>query len=146
MDHLGEAIRIGQAAVDTAEDSLDPLDQALCLDSLGTSFYVRYRQTGSADDLDNAIRTAQAAINITSEDDPGRAKRLNGLATAFWTRYHRTGSTDDLQEAFTHLTDSLYDADSPHFDCLVSGIFAASIASQCGQYDQGAQYIAECLE
>ena len=146
MDHLGEAIRIGQAAVDTAEDSLGPLDRALCLDSLGISFFVRYRHTGSADDLDNAIRIAQAAVNITSEDDPGRAKRLNGLATAFWARYHRTGSTDDLQEAFTHLTDSLYDAGSPHFDCLVSGIFAASIASQCGQYDQGAQYLAECLE
>ena len=146
MDHLEKAIQIGQAAVDAAENFLGPSEQAICLGNLGKSFHVRYHQTGSADDLDNAILTEQAAVNITSEDDPNRARRLTDLAIEFRSRYLRTGSTDDLQEAFTHFTESLYDAGSPHFDCLLSGMYAACIASDYGQYDQGAQYLTECLD
>ena len=146
MDHLEKAVRFGQDAVDVAQDSLGPSVQAICLSSLGICLETRYHQTGSAADLDNAILNGKAAIDITSEDDPGRARRLRDLATIFLTRHRRTGSTDDLQEAFAHLTESLYDSWSPHFDCILSGMQAADIASRGGQYDQGAQYLTECLE
>ena len=145
MAYLEKAIQIGQAAVDAAKRCPCPTDQGMCLSHLGQSFLERYQQTASADDLDKAICTGQAAISITSEDDPAGAQRLNNLATAFLARSRRKGSTDDLQEALTLFIESLYHSDSPHFDCLVSGIQAAYITSVDRQYDQAAQYLTECL-
>lgn len=146
MDDLGKAIRIGQAAVDAAKDFSGPSDQGLCLSGLGGMFLSQYRETGSADDLDKAILSGQAAINTTPEDHPDRALRLTNLGNLLWDRFHRNQSMEDVHEAFVHYTEALYDSSSPHFDCLRSGMQAAHIASWCGQYEEGAQYLTECLD
>lgn len=146
MDDLEKAIQIGQAAVDAARDFSGPSERGSCLSVLGDIFSIQYQQTGSADDLDKAILSGQAAINTTSEDDPDRARRLSNLGVRMWTRYLRKQSMEDLQEAFIHYTEALYDSSSPPFNCVQSGIQAARMASWCGQYDEGAQYLTECLD
>ena len=144
MNHLDESIRVGQAAVDAAK-FFSPLCQAKCFEGLGKSFRVRYHRTASAEDLDKAILNGQSAISTTLEDDPGAAECLKELACGLWARSQRTGSMDDLQEALNQFIEALYDSSSPEFDCLQSGMHAGYIASAQGHYDQGAQYLTECL-
>ena len=144
INHLDESIRVGQAAVDAAK-RFSPSCQAHCFEALGRSFRVRFHQTASAEDLDKAILNGQSAIGTTLEDDPKAAERLKELAYGFWARSQRTGSMDDLQEALNQFIESLYDSSSPEFDCLQSGLHAGYIASAQEQYDQGAQYLTECL-
>ncbi|KAL6228871.1 CHAT domain-containing protein [Aspergillus navahoensis] len=59
----------------------------------------RYNQTERIDDLEEAIRTAQKAVNSTPEDHPDLANRLNTLANGLFCRYNRIGQTNDLEEA-----------------------------------------------
>ena len=146
MTYLEKAIQFGQAAVDAAKNLLCPSDQVICLDCLGKSFLLRYQRTASADDLDKAIFTGQAVISTLSEDDPNGARCFTNLGIGFLRRSQRTWSMDDRQEAFTHFTEALYHSSSPEFDCLLGGRYAAYMASESGQYDQGAQYLTECLD
>ena len=49
-------------------------------------------------DLEEAIRNAQQAVEVTPQDHPGLASRLNNLGTKLVLRFERTGRMKDLGE------------------------------------------------
>jgi hypothetical protein len=50
-------------------------------------------------DLEEAIKAAQQAVDSTPVDRPGRAGRLNNLGNNLCSRYERTGQMQGLEEA-----------------------------------------------
>lgn len=58
-----------------------------------------HERTGKIEDLEEAIRVARQAVEITPEDHPDLAGRLNNLGTKLSRRYDRTRKMDDLEEA-----------------------------------------------
>ena len=59
----------------------------------------RYERTGKMEDLEEAIRVARQAVDVTPEDHPDLAGRLNNLGLKLQRRYERTGKMEDLEEA-----------------------------------------------
>ncbi|KAJ5151471.1 Tetratricopeptide-like helical [Penicillium canariense] len=72
------------------------------LNNLANMLSARYDRTGNSDDLQNAVRHAQRAVDTTPEDHPGLPSWLNTLAINLLTRYNRAGDLNDLQNAVRH--------------------------------------------
>jgi len=51
------------------------------------------------DDLEEAIRMARQAIDITPKDHPDLAAWLNNLGNKLESRYERTGKIEDPEES-----------------------------------------------
>ena len=143
MTDLEEALRIGQATLDFTPE--DHPNRAAFLSGHAETVSIQYRKSRSLIDLDKAITIHQAAINAADEDNPLRARLLNSCGFEHMIRYHKTGSLDDLQQAFTQFTESLYEAGSPEFDCLLGGLEATKIVLMWNDYARGAQFLTECL-
>jgi tetratricopeptide (TPR) repeat protein len=56
-------------------------------------------RTGKMEDLKEAIRRAQQAVDITPEDYPDLASILDNLCVMLESRFKRTGKMEDLEEA-----------------------------------------------
>ncbi|KAJ7493869.1 CHAT domain-containing protein [Mycena latifolia] len=75
--------------------------------SLGEAFQKRYREVGEQQDLEAALQTYGAAIDIMSSDDPQRLNCLQGLGTCFEDQYHRLGDLKDLEAALQKFQEAL---------------------------------------
>jgi len=78
--------------------------------------FKRYGESGSPDELDQAIRYAQQAVDSTPSNDPKRTKYLADLGTGYYTRfvtYRKEPS--DVESAISALDQSvkLTPADDP---------------------------------
>ena len=59
----------------------------------------RYERTGAMGDLEEAIRLARQAVQVTPDDHPDPAAYLTNLGNKLKSRYGRTEAADDLEEA-----------------------------------------------
>lgn len=143
VNDLEEALRIGQAALDVSPE--DHPNRPAFLSGYADAISIQYQKSGSLIDLDKAIIIRQAAIDAAHEDNPLRARLLNSCGLEHMIRYHKTGSSDDLQQSFAQFTESLYEAGSPEFDCLLGGLEATKTVLMWNDYAQGAQFLTECL-
>ncbi|SEP20280.1 CHAT domain-containing protein [Amycolatopsis saalfeldensis] len=94
LDRLVEADR-QLVGTDHANRAHRLADQAI-------GYRLRYGQTDSADDLRQAVRTAEEAVVATDEDSPDLAMRLSMLAQIHRLRYERDGDQEDLHLAVAH--------------------------------------------
>ncbi|KJZ70809.1 hypothetical protein HIM_09822 [Hirsutella minnesotensis 3608] len=82
-----------------APPCLQVLDRAARLNNLGNWLGMRFKRTGSMDDLDRAIEVADMAVAATPQGHPDRARQLSNLGTWLGSRFERTGSMNDLDRA-----------------------------------------------
>ncbi|WP_328611133.1 CHAT domain-containing protein [Amycolatopsis sp. NBC_00345] len=94
LDDLNRVVEVDRQLVD-----LDAPDRAHRLADLAISYRIRYGQTDSADDLQQAVRTAEEAVGATDEESPDLAARLSMLAQVHRLRYERDGDQEDLHFA-----------------------------------------------
>ncbi|PKX91354.1 uncharacterized protein P174DRAFT_374546, partial [Aspergillus novofumigatus IBT 16806] len=73
--------------------------QARILTNLGTRLSTRFKQTGSVDNLNRAVKVAEMAVDATPQNHPDRARWLSNLGNLLCKRFQRTGSIDDLNRA-----------------------------------------------
>ncbi|KAF3175042.1 hypothetical protein TWF788_008514 [Orbilia oligospora] len=71
------------------------------LSNLGVMLGMRFKRTGSMDDLNRAVEAADKAVAATPQDHPDRAACLNNLGNWLGRRFDRTGSMDDLNRALS---------------------------------------------
>ncbi|MFJ7325102.1 CHAT domain-containing protein [Streptomyces cyaneofuscatus] len=80
------------------DDPRDP-EEPKVLNDLGLSLFDRFRITGDAAVLDEAVEKVRAAVRTTPVDAPRLAGRLVNLASLLQTRYELTGAMTDLDAA-----------------------------------------------
>jgi hypothetical protein len=76
-------------------------DRPSWCNDLGTWLGVRFRQTGSRNDLNRAIDLTRMAVDNTPRDQPNRATWLTNLGDWLRERYEQTNSVDDLAGALS---------------------------------------------
>lgn len=96
MEHLQDAIHVGQAAIDATPEDCPHPDRAVFLNGLWIVLGNRYLKTRSIDGLQEAIRIGKTAVDATPEDHLNRAVFLNNLGARLSDRYFSTGSINDL--------------------------------------------------
>ena len=69
------------------------------LNQLGNSFLHRFECTGDLQDISEAIRSHQRAVQLTPDGHADLSSRLNNLGMSFSHRFERTGDEDDISEA-----------------------------------------------
>ena len=69
------------------------------LNNLGNKLKSRHEHTGKMEDLEEAIRVARQAVDVTPEGHPDLAAMLNNLGNKLGRRYERTGKMEGLEEA-----------------------------------------------
>lgn len=79
-------------------------NRAIYLSNLCGALQTRFEQTGTIDDLDQAITAGRDAVAATPTDHPERAGSLSNLGLWLWVRFERTGAIDDLDQAITGWT------------------------------------------
>ncbi|MCE7011480.1 CHAT domain-containing tetratricopeptide repeat protein [Kibdelosporangium philippinense] len=89
---LDRSIGYGRAAVDARPSASTLGDLAVALQTL-------YNATGLPADLQAALDTAQAAVEVATQDDPARAEHLYTLGSALMSRYELVNVPTDLDEA-----------------------------------------------
>ncbi|SMD18767.1 CHAT domain-containing protein [Kibdelosporangium aridum] len=89
---LDRSIGYGRAAVEARPS-------ASTLGDLAVALHVLYESTGSPADLQSALDTAQAAVEVATQDDPARAEHLYTLGSALMSRYALLNEPADLDEA-----------------------------------------------
>jgi tetratricopeptide (TPR) repeat protein len=82
-----------------AETGIDAENIPGLLSELAISAYERYMQTGSRDDISEAIDRAKQGIYRAKDNNPLLTQWLNNLGAFLESRYERTGEINDLQEA-----------------------------------------------
>jgi hypothetical protein len=69
------------------------------LSNLGIKLRFLYERKGEMNDLEEAIWTAQQAVELTPADHPDRATHLNNIGVFLQRRYERRGEIRDLEES-----------------------------------------------
>jgi tetratricopeptide (TPR) repeat protein len=69
------------------------------LSDLGLVLQLRHRRTNRLDDLDEALRTARRAVELTSSADPAWPTMASNLAAGLLRRFKVAGAVADLDEA-----------------------------------------------
>lgn len=85
--------------------------RAVVLNSLGFLLAARYRESGSLDDLREAIDLAKQAVDATPVGYPDRAEFLASLGSRIGYRFARDGQIEDLETAI-QFTQQAIDATS----------------------------------
>ncbi|KAJ7487957.1 CHAT domain-containing protein [Mycena latifolia] len=85
--------------VDASSPTEGQSEQAAQLSCLAFSLATQYRNLGEIKDLEAALQTNRAAVDLTPESHPERAARLASLAGSYSDRYHRLGELKDLEAA-----------------------------------------------
>ena len=96
---VNEAVVILKDAVRFLTDDTDNADKANCFSQLSNALTFRFEQQGNADDLDESIRFAQLAIQLTLDDDPDKIMLSNNLGGSFFRRFERRGDLNDLADS-----------------------------------------------
>jgi tetratricopeptide (TPR) repeat protein len=101
---LDRAIELFQRVRDIPSREIGDIDRYLpsCLSNLGAALALRYSLAGQPDDLDQAIKSARAAVALVpGEDNPRRAMYLSNLNNMLQRRHDAFGMRDDIDEAIT---------------------------------------------
>ncbi|EXM15632.1 hypothetical protein FOTG_16030 [Fusarium oxysporum f. sp. vasinfectum 25433] len=83
---------------------------------LAIGAYERYMQTGSRDDISNAIDSAKQGIDLANDSNPWLTQWLNNLGVFLETRYQRTGEMKDLEEAIKVVRQAVESTPNGHSD------------------------------
>lgn len=95
------------SAARAAEASREPGDRARRLIQLASGLRLRFKVAGDATDLDRAIEAGQAALDLTSPEDPELFKRINDLGSDLRRRFEARGKQGDLSHAIGLLSGAL---------------------------------------
>ena len=95
-DDVNEAIQLHYQSLRLPVATSNPAVRAIILVDLGIAFMMRYSQCQESEDLSNAIRYTQEALDITSDDHPSRGRRQNNLAGMLRSRFELWPSKSDL--------------------------------------------------
>ena len=98
LETVDQAIWQLAASVLAARD--DPAEPYY-LSSLGTAWMDRFKITGRAADVDNAITAHQRALAVTAPRPEDRAGRLANYGSALLARFELNGDMPDLDQALT---------------------------------------------
>ncbi|KAI1104103.1 CHAT domain-containing protein [Jackrogersella minutella] len=69
------------------------------LDSRGKTYYDKYLETGSVEDINEAIQAYQESITATQKHHPKLPSRMDNLGGAYTDRFLRTGDIEDINKA-----------------------------------------------
>ncbi|MET7422962.1 CHAT domain-containing protein [Dactylosporangium sp. NPDC005555] len=83
--------------------------------ALGIGLLTRYRTTGQAEDLDEAVGALRASADAMTTDDPDRPAALSNLAAALEARFEAAGAEADIDEAERLRTAAQDNAAAPAF-------------------------------
>ncbi|VDC01492.1 unnamed protein product [Peniophora sp. CBMAI 1063] len=100
IEILNEAIQATQQAVEHSQD-LGLSDHSQLYFDLGVRLKARANLTHSLDDISQAMSAFEAAVDLTSDDDPDQPERLNRLGASQIEYFRRVGKIDDLNSAVT---------------------------------------------
>ncbi|CAI7647776.1 unnamed protein product [Penicillium manginii] len=95
--YTGSAVEFADMAVESTPE--DHPDRARWLFKVGNRLRIRFKRTGSMDNLNRAIEVVDMAVNSRPNDHPDQARWLNSLGSLLGMRFERTGSMDDLERA-----------------------------------------------
>ncbi|KAI2632251.1 CHAT domain-containing protein [Hypoxylon sp. NC1633] len=92
------------------------IDQATLLNNLGSRLTNRFSITQVQEDLDEAIRMSQDAVNMIPSNYPDRSMWLVNLGHQLYSRHHHTGKVANLEEAICATRDAcnITPADHPY--------------------------------
>lgn len=99
---------------------------------------VRYSQTSSIEDLEQAITYTQEAVAATPLDHPNRATYLNNLGSRFCDRYNRTCDDKDQQRSLQVFQDGVNCSTSLLLPRVYSGRNAIQIFHQRHSWEDAA--------
>ncbi|KAH6871552.1 CHAT domain-containing protein [Thelonectria olida] len=114
LSDIGRAIEIAHT-----ELSVTPLDsphRVFLLIESGSLLSKRYEQTGMIEDLDDAIKVVNMAVDDMSPDHPALAGALGDLAKQRHMRFELTGLTEDLDHAIEIAAKAVKDLPQDHPD------------------------------
>ncbi|PVH70534.1 hypothetical protein DL98DRAFT_564136 [Cadophora sp. DSE1049] len=94
------------------EASRSHRDRGQALDILGIALRGRFIRNGVMKDIEEAVKSARAAVEATPHNDPERANRLGNLGNCLSKRFQRTGQIADIDEAIV-LTGMALEATPP---------------------------------
>ena len=75
-------------------------NKASRLSNLSNHFSTRYERDGKPEDLTQAIKHSQEAVNLIPDDNTDRAGYLYNFSNHLSTRYERDVKLEDLAQAF----------------------------------------------
>ncbi|MFE1879673.1 hypothetical protein [Streptomyces diastatochromogenes] len=93
LSHLDELSEVGLQALRAGR--IGSVEQVA---KLAVALHIRAEQTGSGEDLDEAISVARQAVGSAEPGDPGRGLALSALSAALGQRYERSVDLADLDE------------------------------------------------
>jgi tetratricopeptide (TPR) repeat protein len=102
LDRLDQAIALFERVRDVSSLEFRDIDMHLppCLSNLAAARLLRYRLAREPDDLDQAIKSARAAVAMVPEkDSPRQAMYLSNLSEMLRSRYDMYGMLTDIDEA-----------------------------------------------
>ncbi len=88
-----------QVAMLSVREPLAPAVLAARARTLGTMLQERFKRTGNAEDLGEAIDLYRRAVASTPDDHPDRAELLMALGSTLTNRFELDGDIKDLEEA-----------------------------------------------
>ncbi|KAL5093247.1 hypothetical protein Trisim1_011052 [Trichoderma cf. simile WF8] len=119
---LGEASRLSESFDQTGRleclnDAIEKIELAInmsgeyttidMLNNFGVALGTRFRQTGSTDDLNQAISILGEVVDATPHNDPQRAGYLSNLGIQLKSRFEQKGSIEDLNQAISILSEAV---------------------------------------
>ena len=115
ITNLETAIECSQEAVDLtpagnpdrALAAFNNPDRAVYLNDLSFYLSTRYARQGKPEDLAQAIKYNQEAIDLTPIDNPTRATRLINLSNYLSTRYESEQRLEDLNQAIKYTQEAV---------------------------------------
>ena len=110
--------------------------------NLVIAFLAIYKHTRAPDFSDASINAAKKAVELTKDDDPGKAGHLDHLGVAFVTRFELTGSLKDFQAAVESFERSAQMALARPGIRLSSAISAAHLLHSQGQIKDASRMLA----
>src|SRR5258706_501803 len=103
---------------------------------LGEAYGIKFDQTQNIQDLEDAIKYTQAAVDKTPCDDPDLPIILNNLGSRLRDRYNRIGNMQDLEDAIKHIQAAVDKTPSDHHDLPGRwsnlGVFLSDIYDRMG--------------
>ncbi|KAF3178671.1 hypothetical protein TWF788_007401 [Orbilia oligospora] len=100
LEQLYEVASAAEATLESdVEAGLETDTQCDQLSLLGNIHYFIFSRTGAVDDIENAIKNSERAVDDTSTDGPKYATRLRNLVTMLMRKYECTNSLADLDQA-----------------------------------------------
>lgn len=97
---LDQAVSVWEGILQSsAFQGTEPDFRLAVMDLAGQALLSRYRAQGREEDLEQALKWTQQAVDLTPEGSPDKASHLNNLGNRLSARYNRSGDLADLEAA-----------------------------------------------